>query len=38
MEAIKADSERTEEWRRALKRVVEIAVKRNKKEDEEVFL
>jgi hypothetical protein len=38
MEAIKADSDRTDEWRRALKRVVEIAVEKNRKEDEEVFL
>ena len=38
MEAIKADSDRTEGWRRALKKVVEIAVEKNIKEDEEVFL
>jgi len=38
MEAIKADSDRTEGWRRALKRVVEIVLNENKKEDKVVFL
>lgn len=38
MEAIKADSDRTKEWRRALKRVVEIALNKNKNEDDVAFL